>query len=165
MKNRRPMGYWNQHAQNLAKVYPASDANSKSGYIRVSRNNKVVYLHRLIWEELIGPIPTGMQVDHINRNRTDNRLCNLRLVTIQDNRKNMSKRSDNTSGITGVSYWAAQNAYRASVGKYPNGSTKFKMFSVLKYGKQAAFQLACEARKKALAHLAANYGYTPDHGR
>ena len=44
--------------------------------------------HRLIWEEAYGPIPSGMQIDHINGIRTDNRLENLRLATNQQNSSN-----------------------------------------------------------------------------
>lgn len=165
MKKRRPMGYWNKPVAQLAKRYPASDANSPTGYIRVSRNNKLAYLHRLVWEELVGPIPPGMQIDHINRCRTDNRLSNLRLVSITENRRNMTKRSDNQTGVTGVSYWEAGGAYRAVVGHYPNGSSKFKTFSINKYGEQGAFSRACEAREAALATLSKTEGYTHDHGK
>jgi hypothetical protein len=159
------MGYWNRPAKDLAILYPTSDANSKSGYIRVSRQNKVVYLHRLIWEELVGPIPAGMQVDHINGNKTDNRLSNLRLVPQKTNLRNSSKRSDNTTGVTGVSYWKSGNAYRA-VTICPNtGKQKIKTFSVAKYGEQQAFQLACDAREAAMKGLVNAGLYTNRHGK
>jgi hypothetical protein len=45
-----------------------------------------------------------LNIDHINRNPSDNRLVNLRDVTQKQNRQNASKRSDNTSGYPGV-YW------------------------------------------------------------
>lgn len=48
--------------------------------------------HRLIWEEAYGPIPKGMQIDHINGVRTDNRLENLRLATNQQNSSNRKVR-------------------------------------------------------------------------
>ena len=42
-------------------------------------------LHRLVWEAFTGPIPEGMQVNHINEDKTDNRLENLNLMTCKEN--------------------------------------------------------------------------------
>ena len=47
----------------------------------------VVLVHRLFWFACMGDIPDGLQIDHINRNKLDNQLCNLRIVTPQENLK------------------------------------------------------------------------------
>ena len=65
-------------------------------------NGKLQYVHRLVWEEANGPIPSGMQLDHINGDVRDNRLSNLRLVTHKENGHNQRKPSDNKSGVAGV---------------------------------------------------------------
>ena len=52
-------------------------------------------------------------VDHVKRNKFDNRLENLRIVTVQENNRNTSKRHDNTSGIIGVS--KEGNRWRARI--------------------------------------------------
>ncbi len=44
-----------------------------------------VLMHRVIWIAAHGDIPDGMTIDHINSDKTDNRLCNLQLLTIEDN--------------------------------------------------------------------------------
>jgi hypothetical protein len=50
------------------------------------------YAHRMVWEYYNGEIPEGMQIDHINDDRADNRLENLRLST---NKSNIRRRSYN----------------------------------------------------------------------
>lgn len=53
-----------------------------NGYIWISRPNKQNYsAHRLIWERVHGPVPEGMQINHINGNKLDNRIANLEVVT------------------------------------------------------------------------------------
>jgi hypothetical protein len=44
-----------------------------------------IYRSRLVWVSVNGPIPKGMQINHINHNRTDDRIQNLELVTCQQN--------------------------------------------------------------------------------
>ena len=61
---------------------------NRNGYKRVSIDNKPLSVHRLIWEAFNGLIPDRIQVDHINGDKADNRLENLRLVSGSDNMKN-----------------------------------------------------------------------------
>ena len=53
---------------------------SDTGYCMKRKNKKLVRMHRIIMNP-----PDSMQVDHINGNRLDNRRCNLRIVTNQQN--------------------------------------------------------------------------------
>ena len=62
-------------------------------------STKVGSMHRFIMN-----CPKDMVVDHINRDRLDNRKTNLRICTIQQNAINRGLVSNNTSGFTGVSY-------------------------------------------------------------
>lgn len=165
--SRKPMNYWAGSAHDLARCYPASDANGENGYIRISRDNRVIYMHRWIWEQIYGPIPSGWEIDHINGIRTDNRLDNLRCVPKQVQMKNRAKRQTNTSGVQGVSRWTTTRRGNQKVEMWratcndQQGKQVIKTFSIRKYGEKQAFELACEARKQ----MEKDYGYHPNHGR
>lgn len=102
------------------------------GYVR---NNQVGLLHRFIMNP-----PDDMVIDHINRDRLDNRRHNLRICTIEQNNKNCSKRSNNTSGIIGVNWEKRRNKWRAEISI--NGKNKF-------LGYYTTLEEAAEARRQA----------------
>jgi hypothetical protein len=66
-----------------------TDPNGKRGTIRMHRE--------------INHTPTGMETDHLNGNRLDDRKSNLRTCTTQENRQNFGIKRNNTSGYKGVS--------------------------------------------------------------
>ena len=51
----------------------------------------LVAVHRVIWERVNGPIPEGMEINHLNGIKDDNRLENLEVVTHSDNVKHAHK--------------------------------------------------------------------------
>ncbi len=69
-------------------------------YTKIKFAGRVWQLHRLIWVWHNGPIPDGMQIDHINGLRHDNRIENLRLATNGQNQANKAVR--NRTGFKGV---------------------------------------------------------------
>lgn len=93
----------------------AGKVNSK-GYIEVKLHGKMYKVHRIIWEMHNGKIPEGMQIDHINRVRNDNRIENLRLATNQENQRNCNMRRDNSTGYTGVHFHKLTGRYYAHIG-------------------------------------------------
>ena len=54
-------------------------------YIRAERRGFGRFVHVMVWEAVNGPIPDGMQINHKNGVRTDNRLSNRELVTPSEN--------------------------------------------------------------------------------
>ena len=121
-----------------------------TGYWRI-KIFRVEYLaHRLAWLISTGEWPDG-EIDHINQNRSDNRLVNLRVVTRSENLRNAKLRETNTSRVTGVhmdkkdSLWWARiqvNKSRVSLGRYKNW-----------------FDAVCARKSAENIH-----GYHPNHG-
>ena len=84
------------------------------GYYQVTIDYKMYYLHRVIFLYAFGYLPEH-QVDHISRDRLDNRPCNLREVTPQCNTRNTGVGSKNTSGVKGVSWNKCGRKWRTQI--------------------------------------------------
>ena len=82
----------------------------KDGYQVVKLVDKTVKVHRLVAEHFIYNYDDKPDVDHINRDRSDNRVKNLRWVTKSENSQNKSFHKKNKSGHTGISI-TRQNYY------------------------------------------------------
>lgn len=67
--------------------YAGTEAGTSivNGYKRACIGGSYRLIHRVIWEMFKGEIPDGLQIDHINSNRSDNRIENLQLVTPKQN--------------------------------------------------------------------------------
>jgi hypothetical protein len=97
---------------------PAGEAagsfNKTSGYFRVSVNAEVYLIHRLAWFIHYGSWPKN-QLDHINRDRADNRIANLREADCLENGKNKSIPTNNTSGVVGVCWHSQIKKWHAAI--------------------------------------------------
>jgi AP2 domain/HNH endonuclease len=85
-----------------------------TGYPSLKISGKYMALHRLIMLN-----PEFYCVDHINRKRYDNRVCNLRLCSKGQNSYNASLQKNSTSGFKGVSYHKHNKRWVAYIGKNP----------------------------------------------
>lgn len=71
-----------------------------TGYEEIRRNGKRTQLsHRVIWEAVYGPIPKGMQINHKNGMKRDNRIENLELLSAADNMKHAARTGLMPKGI------------------------------------------------------------------
>ncbi len=87
-----------------------------NGYAERSRKRQCpLKMHRVVWTLSGRHIANGLHLDHINRDRLDNRLDNLRLVTPSQNAANRSLRSDSTSRYKGVTLMRATGRWRVCV--------------------------------------------------
>lgn len=122
-------------------VYPKKPCGhlSEEGYLVIRLNGFLYKAHRLAWLYVHGSMPTEW-LDHINRNRFDNRICNLRLASATLNAQNASVRNDNTSGVQGVSWHKASSKWVVQISK-KGKPTHIGLF--------ATIDEATEARKQA----------------
>ena len=74
------------------------DQGYRKGYIKGKNYRE----HTLVWIYHYGPIPKGLEIDHINRVKSDSRIENLRLATRAQNRANSSIPTTNKTSIKGV---------------------------------------------------------------
>lgn len=91
---------------------PAGKIAKGSGYHEFEIHKVKQYGHRIAWLYHCGPIPDGAEVDHINGDRSDNRICNLRIADRKQNMANMRKYKAN--GLPkGVGFDARYGTYTA----------------------------------------------------
>ena len=123
----------------------------RDGYYRLVVRGRTYLAHRAAWIIAKGLIPPGMQVDHIDHDRGNNRLENLRLVDERGNKMNSSLRRDNSSGVTGVTWSERSQRWVASISLH--GKT-------IVLGKFTDKQTAAMVRAQANE----NEGFHPNHG-
>lgn len=92
----------------------AGALHQASGYVYIGVDRHSYRAHRLAWLYMTGEWPAD-DLDHINRNRADNRWINLREATRSQNNANARRRCDNTSGVKGVSLDRRHNTWRAYI--------------------------------------------------
>lgn len=81
-------------------------------YLKVGAKKKLA--HRMAWLYHFGAEPDGL-VDHINGNRLDNRIENLRIATFSQNAANAKLHVHNTSGLKGASWMPKRGKWQATI--------------------------------------------------
>lgn len=124
---------------------------STGGYLKGGLCRRHVLAHRVIWKMVLNEEPD--QIDHINGDRTDNRLVNLRSVSAAENNRNRRLPSTNKSGVMGVCWATSVNKWMA----YVRGDSG----KIIHLGFFADKVQAARARQQACRTL----GYHPNHGQ
>lgn len=139
--------FWKQLRK--GKTGKRAGSQNDRGYRNVVINGKQQREHRLIWLMHYGSMPKG-EIDHIDGNRSNNRIENLRDVTKVENMKNAKRNSRNKSGVMGVAWHkgrcraqVTENSHNKLLGSFDN------LFD------------AVAARKS----YEASHGYHENHGR
>lgn len=87
---------------------------AKGGYLLIAINDRLMKAHRLAWLIVTGEWPKGV-IDHINGEPADNRFSNLRDISQAENMRNQRRNSKNKSGFKGVSYFARDKKWLATI--------------------------------------------------
>lgn len=95
-----------------SKLGPITKKNK--GYLVARFQNKSYYVHRLVFQYVYNKCPKI--VDHVNGNKLDNCLLNLRSASLKQNQGNAKKAKTNTSGYKGVSYHKKTKKWQAHIG-------------------------------------------------
>lgn len=91
-------------------------SKKRNGYIEIQFNGKMLKAHRLAWILVYGDLADDVEIDHIDGDRSNNRLSNLRAVGRSINQQNQrNARSDSTSGLLGVSWYSAGGKWKADI--------------------------------------------------
>ena len=108
--------YWRWRVNGrVPKTMEAGTQRKSSRYLYVKVHGRLYPVHRIVMLMCYGFYGEGLEVDHINHVRNDNRLVNLRFVTHRGNMRNQSVSSKNTSGVTGVHFSKARKKYVAQI--------------------------------------------------
>ena len=149
-----------------------------TGYWQFGFKGKIYATHRVVWTLLNGKIPDGLIINHINCERSDNRIENLELVTPQQNSRrakmhiNKEVSALNTSGINGVYEEKTWNGTRTKINYYARsywhnakGIAQRKSFAYSLYGKDKAWELAQEFVKIARNLVDQEVNERDNHGK
>lgn len=87
---------------------------SNTGYIAIEIDSKQYKAHRLAWLYINGEMPKNL-IDHIDCNRLNNKISNLRESTYQTNNENYKTPKTNKSGVKNVSWYKSLNKWVVSI--------------------------------------------------
>ena len=133
--------YWKYVKSIAIKAGDEAGANDGYGYRVVRFNNKLYRVHHIVYLMFNGVLPK--RIDHINQNRSDNRIENLRSCSRSENNYNQGISSRNKSGLKGVSFDKKNKKWRADI------MFNSKRYSLGRFAtKEEAYAVACKARDK-----------------
>lgn len=146
---------WNEYTcgangemySHFTKKYLKGNTHNK-GYIQVKLKcidgkQREFMWHRVIYTYFYGTIPEGMQINHINEDKTDNRLCNLELVTPSQNINHATRNERAAAKLRGIPrpYMIEQNKNKSKpvVAVDKEGNAVYEFPSIAEAGKNGFY--------------------------
>ena len=140
---------WKEKRRGL-KIGDKAGSITDQGYTVIRIDSQIYRAHRLVWLWVYDEFPKI--IDHIDGDRSNNALCNLRNVDRKDNQKNMGNNSKNTSGEMNIMWYAPLNKWHVQI------QSSGKRIHIGYYHNMADAILA-----RDLARVV--YGFHPNHGK
>ena len=121
---------------------------SKYGYHFISYAGTTFLIHSLIWETFVGDIPKGLQINHIDGNKSNNRLSNLELVTPAENIHHAYKIGLKTGNSAETNSMAklSNDQYLSMIHEIVNGATNDEIAE--KYGLHSRYVSLVRHKKR-----------------
>jgi hypothetical protein len=142
----------------------------KKGYYLVDFRGRKRTVHQIVWELFNGEIPANMCIDHIDGDKLNNKIDNLRLSDTRTNNRNSNKNTNSKSGVVGVRFIQITNRHGQVFDYWKaswvslDGKASYINFSVLKLGYEEARNKAIQKRKEMIEYLnEQGAGYTERH--
>lgn len=110
---------WKVFRAGNAKIGDIAGSINSQGYIHIKLKGITFKVHRLVWLMEHKEWPKGF-IDHLDQNKTNNHISNLRDVDKSTNNFNIKVKENNTSGHPGVYWYAASGKWRAQIGGSKN---------------------------------------------
>lgn len=139
---------WTKDQNNGSRKHTQVGCLTKRGYLVARIKGKQYKVHRLAWLLFYGEFPDGM-IDHINRDKTDNRIANLRIASPELNSANINVRKSSKSGILGVHFCNHAKKWKAKI-QIKNKSIHLGYFDNAEDAKNA-YEIANKKRMDDLA--------------
>lgn len=140
--------FFRRIAISQTKVGDVAGSLRKDGYVQISLKNRLYLAHRLAWLYVYGEY-TDLQIDHIDRCRSNNRIVNLRKVTNKQNGENLPLLATNTSGVRNVSWDTQKQMWRVQIKHHQRNIFVGRYFDF-----DAAKDAAAQARDRFFTHHA-----------
>jgi len=114
----RPGGVliWKKSPHRAIRVGTRAGRTRRHGHSQVTLKKQNYGYHRIVYYLAFGVDSLGFEIDHINRDPTDNRPENLRLATPTENKWNTTKRNNTSAGHRGIRkrFWGASWSWEAT---------------------------------------------------
>lgn len=128
--------YW-KIKKGSVKAGKIAGSNHTCGYFKIALHKKTYLLHRIIFMMHYGYMPEF--IDHINNNKKDNRIENLRFCSKDENLRNRKISKNNTSGIKNISWSKNKKRWCVYIGIGKGNNKYIGSYKDLELAKIAAF--------------------------
>jgi hypothetical protein len=151
--------YWTVHIYRIKKPGDLAGHQNSRGYIEIRYDRKTYNAHRIAWYLHIGHDPGVLQVEHIDTNKTNNKIENLRLATAAQNSRNKGKKSGTLSQYKGVTFSARHGKWISQIGV--NGKTTSLGYFTDELEAHRAYCLAAVEMHGEFANFGENSPFNP----